>query len=82
MALNLGLEIWGRYSGTELQKVRNLGTRFLTFLPPSIHPSLLTKFADTVDLKDELLNNRVCTVKFSVVESYFLCNTTNTERHC
>ena len=35
-------------------------------------------FADSVDLKDGLLNNWVCTVKFLVVESYFLCKTTHT----
>ena len=33
--------------------------------------SLPAKFADSVDLKDGLLNYRVCTVKFLVVESYF-----------
>ena len=38
--------------------------------------ALLAKFADIVDLKDGLMNNRVCTVKFLVVESYFSCNTT------
>ena len=40
--------------------------------------TLLAKFADSVDLKDGLLNKRVCTVKFPVVESYFFCNTKHT----
>ena len=40
--------------------------------------SLLATFSDSVDLKDGLLNNRVCTVNFLVVDSYFSCNTTNT----
>ena len=39
---------------------------------------LAAKFADSVDLKDRLLNNRDWTVKFLVVESYFSCNTTHT----
>ena len=39
---------------------------------------LPAQYTDRVDLKDGLLNNRVYTVKFSVVESYFLCNTTHT----
>ena len=43
-----------------------------------LSPTLLAKFADSVDLKDGLLKNRVCTVKFLVVESYFSCNTTHT----
>ena len=37
--------------------------------------TLPAKLADSVDLKDGLLNNRVCTVKFRVVESYFSFNT-------
>ena len=41
--------------------------------------TLPAKLADSVDLKDGLLNNRVCTVKFPVVESFFLCNTTHTK---
>ena len=45
---------------------------------PNGSKSLLAKFADSVDLKDGLLNNRVCTVKFLVVESYFSYNTTHT----
>ena len=40
------------------------------------------KFADSVDLKDGLLNNGVCIVKFLVVESYFSCNTTHTVSGC
>ena len=47
-------------------------------LPLAVDCALLAKFADSVDLKDGLLNNRVCTVKFPVVESYFSCNTTHT----
>ena len=35
---------------------------------------------DNVDLKDGLLSNKVCTVKFPVVESYFLCKTTHTDQ--
>ena len=46
--------------------------------PPYRSCSLPAKFADSVVLKDGLLNNRVCTVKFLVVESYFSCNTTHT----
>ena len=38
----------------------------------------MAKFADIVDFKDGLLNNRVFTVKFLVVEPYFSCNTTHT----
>ena len=51
---------------------------------PSIPPLLLglTQYGHSVDLKDGLLNNRVCTVKFPVEESYFLCNTAHTELHC
>ena len=45
---------------------------------PNESKSLLAKLADTVDLKDGLLNNRVCTVKILVLESYFSCNTTHT----
>ena len=40
--------------------------------------SLPAKYADSVDLKDGLLKNRVCTVKLFIVESYFSCNTTHT----
>ena len=40
--------------------------------------ALLAKFSDSIYLKDGLLNNRVCTVKFLVVNSYFLCITTHT----
>ena len=43
--------------------------------------TLPAKYGDSVDLKDGLLNNKVCRVKFPVVESYFLCNTTHTELH-
>ena len=38
------------------------------------------QYADSVDSKDGLLNHRVCKVKFPVVESYFLCNTTHTDQ--
>ena len=34
--------------------------------------TLPAQYTDTVDLKDWLLHNRVCTVKFPVVESFFL----------
>ena len=44
--------------------------------------TLPAKLADSVDFKDGLMNNRVCTVKFPVVGSYFYCNTTHTELHC
>ena len=43
--------------------------------------SLLAQYGDSADLKDGLLHNRVCTVKFPVVDSHFLCNTTHTEMH-
>ena len=38
------------------------------------------QYTDRVDLKDGLLNNRICTVKFPVVESYFFCNTALTDQ--
>ena len=67
---NLGI---GKYTGPQLMLC------FFTELSlRSIHCTLLAKFADSVDLKDGLLNNKVCTVKFLVVESYFSCNTTHT----
>ena len=47
---------------------------------PCVECTLPAQYTDRVDLKDGLLNNRVCTVKFPVVESYFLCNTTQTEQ--
>ena len=34
-------------------------------------PALPAQYADSVDLKGGLMNSRVCTVKFRVVESYF-----------
>ena len=37
---------------------------------------------DNVDLKDGILSNRVCTVKFPVVEDYFSCNKTHNELQC
>ena len=37
---------------------------------------------DNVDLKIGILINRVCMLKFPVVEAYFSCNTTHTELHC
>ena len=43
-----------------------------------LHVQLAAQFADSVDFKDGLLNNRVCTVKFLAEESYFSCNTTHT----
>ena len=33
--------------------------------------ALPAQYADSVDLKGGLMNNRVCTVKIRVVESYF-----------
>ena len=36
-----------------------------------VHWALLAQYADSVDLKGGLLNNRVGTVKFHVVESGF-----------
>ena len=44
-----------------------------------IYCALPAKYADSVDLTGGLLNYRVCTVKFLVVESYFSHNTTHTE---
>ena len=41
--------------------------------------TLRAKNADNVDLKDGLLNNRVCTVKFPAIESCFSSNTRHTE---
>ena len=41
---------------------------------------LPAKFTNRVDLKDGLLKKRVCTVKFLVVESYFLCHTAHTDQ--
>ena len=43
--------------------------------------TLPAKYGDSVDLKDGLLNKRICTVKFPVVEFYFLCNIKHTELH-
>ena len=48
----------------------------------SQYTTLPAQYGDSFDLKDGLLNNRVCTVKFPVVESYFFCNTKHTELHC
>ena len=45
-----------------------------------IYPTLLTQYKDMVDLKDGLPNNLVCTVKFLLVESFFLYNTTHTDQ--
>ena len=42
--------------------------------------ALPAQYTERVDLKDGLLINRVCTVKFPVVESYCLCNTTHTDQ--
>ena len=42
--------------------------------------TLPAQYADSVDLKDGLMNYMVCTVKFPVVQSYFVCNTTPTEQ--
>ena len=41
------------------------------FYPISGSSTLPAQYADSVDLKGGLLNNRVCTVKFKVEESYF-----------
>ena len=46
---------------------------------PAACPALPAKYANSVDLKDGLLNNRVCTVKIPAKESYFSRNTTHTE---
>ena len=56
-------------------------TTFLAITPErnEWHP-LAAQFTNMVDLKDGLLNKRVCTVKFRVVESYFLCHTTHTDQ--
>jgi hypothetical protein len=40
---------------------------------------LPAKYANSVDLKDGLFNNRVCTVKFPAIDSRFSSNTTNAE---
>ena len=52
---------------------------FFTSLPP---PSLSmpAHYTDRVDLKDGLLNHRVCTVKFQGIDSYFLCNIRHTDQ--
>ena len=42
--------------------------------------ALSAQYTDRVDLNDGLLNQRVGTVKFPVAESFFLCNTTNTNQ--
>ena len=47
--------------------------------PVQRYTSLPVKYADSVDLKDGLLNNRVCTVKFPAKDSYFSSNTAHTE---
>ena len=44
--------------------------------------SLRAQTVDNVDLKDGLLSNRVCTVKFPVGEFNFSSNTIHTELHC
>ena len=41
--------------------------------------TLPAQYADSVDLKDGLLTNRVCTVKFHAIEAYFSSNTIHTE---
>ena len=41
--------------------------------------TLPAKYSDSVDLKDGLLNSRVCAVKFPAIESGFSSNTTHTE---
>ena len=41
--------------------------------------TLQDQYAESVDIKGGLLNQRVCTVKFPVVEPYFTCNTAHTE---
>ena len=41
---------------------------------------LPARYTDKDALKDGLLNNRVFTVKFLEVQSYFLCNTTHTDK--
>ena len=52
-----------------MSQVHKLGSQ----TPPAL-------FTPRVDLKDGLLNNRVGTVKFLVVESYFLWHTTHTDQ--
>ena len=47
-----------------------------------IYSALPAQTVDNVDLKDGLLSNRVCIVKFPVVEDYFSCNKTHTELQC
>ena len=46
------------------------------------HGAKPAKFKDCVDSKDGLLNNKVCTVKFSIGDFYFSLNTAHTELHC
>ena len=66
------------------QKLKlDMSIKILTFrsarwVPEVLHVQLPAQFADSVDFKDGLLNNRVCTVKFLAVESYFSCKTTHT----
>ena len=67
---------------TKLFEKKNIFTFSLTALALDIPQALPAKFADSVDLKGGLLNYRVCTVGFLVVESYFSCNTTHTAVHC
>ena len=43
------------------------------------HYSLPAQYADSVDLKDGLLNSRVCTVKFPATEAYLSSNKTHTK---
>ena len=56
-------------------------TNTTSFIKRYKSTSLPAKYADSVDLKDRLLNNKVGRVKFPVVESYFLRNATHTELH-
>ena len=48
----------------------------------STRHTLPAQTVDIVDLKDELLIPRVCTLKFPAVESHFPYNIPNTELHC
>ena len=41
--------------------------------------TLAAKCADSADLKDGHLNNRVCTVRFPAIKAYFSSKTTHTE---
>ena len=62
-----------RYVGTLLATIYIGGTN---------RETLPAQYADSVDLKDGLHNNRICTVKFPVLKVYCWCKTTHTDLNC